>query len=389
MAYTELTEFIQKYWDTLRVPAGFESEGHITLPYEYIAPSAEISNDFVFHEQFYWDTYFTLLAFDQPQDASLNIGMAENLLFLFDKLGYIPNSNNAWHMGRSQPPVLTLVIAKVFDMTQDLVWLSRAYKVAVQEHGEVWLGKVHPHVRSVYGGLSRYYHADKTHRGAEDESGWDYTTRFDDRALDFIPVDLSCLLYQYEKDLAEFAKKLDRDKEAEEWLAAANMRKNRINKLLWNQEDGLYYDYDFASEKPGQIKSLAAYFALFTGLANDHQAKALVQNLNSFITDHGLTTTDKSSQLALGKQWTSPNGWAPLHYVVIKGLQNYGYQDLASEVAQKWIATVDRKFQETGMLFEKYNVLDPNQEPVSAVYPDQRGFAWTNAVTLRLIKDFS
>jgi len=389
MTHQNLQKYIQDYWPKLTVPAGVDVDDHLTLPNRFIAPSAELINDFVFHEQFYWDTYFTLLAFDDSADFELKKGMVDNLLFMFDQFGYIPNSNNTWHKGRSQPPVLTLMIKQIFEESQDLEWLDRAYKVAVQEHGKVWLGKKHPHDRLVFDGLSRYYNANKTHQGAEDESGWDYTTRFDDRALDFLPIDLNCLLYAYEMDLCSFAHALDREREAYEWFGAATMRKLRINKLLWNYDDGFFYDYDFVNKSQGKIKSLAAYFAMFTGLADEGQANKLVDNLASFMTDHGLTTTDKSYPPATGKQWSSPNGWAPLHYVVIKGLRNYGYEELATQIAKKWVAIVDGKFQETGMIFEKYNVIDPSQEPTSAVYPDQRGFAWTNAVTDRLIKDFS
>jgi neutral trehalase len=129
-------------------------------------------------------------------DLELKKGMVENLFFMFEQYGYIPNSSNlSQHWGRSQPPVLTLLIRQIYDESKDLEWLERAYKVATDEYKYVWMSKRHPHSRLVYSGLSRYYHADQTHRGAEDESGWDYTTRFDGRALDWLPVDLNCLLY--------------------------------------------------------------------------------------------------------------------------------------------------------------------------------------------------
>jgi len=389
MKYQKLHDYINSYWPKLTVEANFEADGHITLPNKFIAPSAELVNDFVFHEQFYWDTYFTLLAFDQPEDFELKLGMVNNLLFMFEQIGYIPNSNNLWHNGRSQPPVLTLLIKMIFEESQDLVWLERAYQTAVKEHGQVWMGKTEASNRLMPGGLSRYYNSNKTHQGAEDESGWDYTTRFENRALDFLPVDLNCLLYAYEMDLCSFAHALDREAEAYEWFGAATMRKLRINKQLWNEDEGMFFDYDFVNEKQGSIRSLASFYPLFVGLTDQSQTDKLLANLESFTTDFGLTTTDKTYPAAPGKQWASPNGWAPLHYIVIKGLQNYGYSEQASEIANKWINTVNHKFEETGMIFEKYNVLDPSQEPTSAVYPDQRGFAWTNAVTLRLMKDFS
>lgn len=357
------------------------------MPNPFIAPSAEIQNGFVFLEQFYWDTYFTILGLD---DLELKKGMVENLFFMFEQYGYIPNSSNlSQHWGRSQPPVLTLLIRQIYDDSKDLKWLERAYKVATDEYKYVWMSKRHPHSRLVYSGLSRYYHADQTHRGAEDESGWDYTTRFDGRALDWLPVDLNCLLYKYEIDLFFFASMLGRAKEAHEWAGAAMIRKKRINSLMFNADDSFYYDYDFVNDKQGKIKSLAGFYPLFVGLVDETQALDLMDNLKSFRTDYGLTTTAKNYETEQGRQWASPNGWAPLHYIVVEGLRSYGHGGVAREIADSWVKTVTAKFEETGFIYEKYNVLDPGTEPVSAVYPDQRGFAWTNAVVLRFIRDYS
>ena len=387
MAYEKLENYIKNYWQNLYVPAKQELEGYVSLPHGFIAPSAELQNGFVFLEQFYWDTYFIGLGLDDPE---MKKGMLENLFYMFEKFGYIPNSSNiALHSGRSQPPVLTLLIKQVFEQTQDHEWLERAYQVAVKEYKNIWMSKHGPHQHLVYNGLSRYYNANQTHRGAEDESGWDYTTRFDDRALDFLPIDLNCLLYKYEIDLFFFANQLGKSKEAHEWAGASVIRKKRINTLMFNEVDNFYYDYDYVNQKQGTVKSLAGFFPLFVGMVNETEAQALVKNLDDFLTDFGLTTTPKDQPATPGKQWSSPNGWAPLHYIVVDGLKHYGFTDLATDIASRWVATVEHKFEETGVIFEKYNVVDPKQEPTSAVYPDQRGFGWTNAVTLRFIEDFS
>jgi len=43
-----------------------------------------------------------------------------------------------------------------------------------------------------------------------------------------------------------------------------------------------------------------------------------------------------------------------------------------------------RKRAETGALWERYNVVNPD-EPVPGRYPPQRGFGWTNAVFAALL----
>lgn len=38
-----------------------------------------------------------------------------------------------------------------------------------------------------------------------------------------------------------------------------------------------------------------------------------------------------------GQQWDAPNGWAPLQWMAVKGLSNYGLSDLANDIVRRWI----------------------------------------------------
>jgi alpha,alpha-trehalase len=335
----------------------------------------------VFKEQFYWDSYFTLVGLRVAEKHELAQGMVDNLLDLFRRFDYIPNSNNRLHSGRSQPPLLSSMIVDCFVYNQDERWLEQALQSLEREYHHVWLDAN----RQVHHKLSRYYHQDKTHRGAEDESGWDYTIRFAGRALDFLPVDLNALLYKYETDIAHLNEQLGHA--ATEWHRSADQRKDHYNQLFWDETRGLFFDFDYVAQRQGNIASLASYLPLFCGMASPEQAYRLVENLPIFETEHGLATTELLNEIYDGKQWTCPNGWAPLHFIVVEGLRRYGYHDDAYRIARKWVATVDQLFDRVGMLYEKYNIIDPLMPPVSAVYPDQVGFAWTNAITLYFIEN--
>lgn len=86
------------------------------------------------------------------------------------------------------------------------------------------------------------------------------------------------------------------------------------------------------------------------------------------------------------QQWDSPNAWAPLQYISIVGLQNYGYNILADRITDRWVYQNIAVFKETGKLMEKYNVVTPNSKGGGGEYPLQDGFGWTNGVLLKLIK---
>ncbi|MEZ6331229.1 MAG: trehalase family glycosidase [Candidatus Saccharimonadales bacterium] len=88
-------------------------------------------------------------------------------------------------------------------------------------------------------------------------------------------------------------------------------------------------------------------------------------------------------------QWAYPNGWAPLQWIVIKGLERYGYTEDANRLAKKWLKTCTDWYATHGVLLEKYNVVTPTKEPIKGVYPSQTGFGWTNGIYVALARDYA
>jgi alpha,alpha-trehalase len=86
-----------------------------------------------------------------------------------------------------------------------------------------------------------------------------------------------------------------------------------------------------------------------------------------------------------GQQWDAPNGWAPLHWIAIEGLRDYGYAGLAETIAARWMAKLVAVFRDTGKLMEKYNVSEPDSVTGGGEYPNQDGFGWTNGVLRKLL----
>jgi alpha,alpha-trehalase len=131
--------------------------------------------------------------------------------------------------------------------------------------------------------------------------------------------------------------------------------------------------------------TLAGVFPLFFHIADDEQAKQVAGTIQEkFLRPGGVLTTLKTS----GQQWDAPNGWAPLQWITIMGLENYGYAGLAKEIAKRWIRLNTDVFKRTGKLMEKYNIVDTHLEAGGGEYAGQDGFGWTNGVLLALIKKY-
>ena len=83
----------------------------IGLPYPYTVPCADGS----FQEMYYWDTYFTnvgLLEFGMAEQAKNN---TDNVLYMIERYGFMPNGSRTYYLSRSQPPYASLMVKDVYN----------------------------------------------------------------------------------------------------------------------------------------------------------------------------------------------------------------------------------------------------------------------------------
>ncbi|MBU3999790.1 hypothetical protein KKG29_01250 [Patescibacteria group bacterium] len=413
----ELLEFIERKWDDLIYNSrggaqeiGNDPDEILYLPNDYVVPNKER-----FSTMFYWDSYFIIQGLKtEGNRRELIKGIVDNCLYEVEKYSKVLNANKARWATRSQLPYLALMIKDVYPRTniagvkvisgktkqdclvkfsKDKKWLEQAFKTAKKEYNEYWMNRFH----LTPTGLSRFYDESgnkaigdykKTHTyKSRAEASWDMSPRFDDEDIhDLLPVDLNCNLYQYENDFEKFAEILGKREEAARWRKKAVKRKGKINKMMWDEKDGLFFDYNFKIGKRKKIKSLASYQTMFVGLADGKQAEALKSNLKLFQTKGGLAACDRDYGCS-DRQWNYPIIWAPLQYIAAKGLERYGYIKEAERVKKNFIALVCENWRKTGKIWEKYNGKTEETEAPFDRYPNQSGFGWTNAVMEAFIKE--
>lgn len=387
-------EYIDDYWKNLKRSNKKDKGSLLGLPYPYLVPSYAPGHEFDYDELFYWDSYFMVQGMINESHKQLIMGILENFIFMFKRYGVVPNSSHTYMTSRSQPPLLTSLIFDIYEAYDPgKKWLKDKIDIAKAEYETVWMGVRKPHARQVYEGLSRYYDFNYLHDLAEAESGWDMTPRFGRKCLNYLPVDLNSLLFKYETDFARAAEILGNKQTKARWMAAAETRRQKMEQFMWSDMRGLYYDYNYVKKTRGSVSSLAAFYPLWAGMVDEQRAKKLAANIKKFEHKGGLSTTDalQIGQLVPGSlptQWSYPNGWAPLHFIVVKGLRNYGYEKEAKRIAMKWLRTNLDWFNNHGVFLEKYNVVQPDKPPLKGVYPSQTGFGWTNAVFEYFCQEF-
>ena len=414
-------EHINSLWPVLTRQADSATVGSLLpLPKSYIVPGGR------FGEIYYWDSYFTILGLEAANQWQMIENMADNFSYLIDEVGFVPNGNRTYYLGRSQPPFYSLII-KVLADGKGKEQLQK-YLPQLQKEYDFWMdglqkvssdNPTHRRVVRMEDGsiLNRYwddrpqarpesYREDVAlaasldapkevtyrHIRAAAESGWDFSSRwFADgqymasiHTTDIIPVDLNALLYHLEGVLAA-AYELEEDEEKANLFAQKmNNRKKALLNFCWNKKEGFFMDYDWVARKNTEVLSLAGMYPLYFSMADTAQALAATDRIEKdFLKPGGVVSTlNETSQ-----QWDAPNGWAPLQWMTIKGLQNYGQQALAGVIADRWIKLNTKVYENTGKMVEKYNVIDMELDAGGGEYPVQDGFGWSNGVLLRLIND--
>ena len=227
-----------------------------------------------------------------------------------------------------------------------------------------------------------YYKGDRSMR----ESGFDVSFRFGPFGAathHYAPVCLNSLLYKTEKDLEQISLWLGHADDAKKWNQRAEARKQLISRYLWNQDQGLFFDYNFQTGRMSDYRYASTFYPLWAGLATPEQAKAVAGNLKVFDRPGGLPMSTYDT----GAQWDLPYGWGNIEMLAIEGLRRYGFNADADRVSYEFLSTVADNFRRDGNIREKYNVVTRSSEAhVELGYKmNVVGFGWTNAAFLELL----
>ncbi len=227
-----------------------------------------------------------------------------------------------------------------------------------------------------------FYKGDRAMRS----SGFDVSFRFGPyggATHHFAAVGLNALLYKEEMDLAMMAWRLGKTADAVTWRQRAAARQAAINNYLWDEQRGMYVDYDFVAGKASTYEFATMFWPLWAGAASEDQARRVAGHLPDLERAGGLATSTHKT----GVQWDYPFGWAPLQMLAVEGLRRYGYVQDADGLSEKWLRMIVENYRREGTLREKYDVVTASSDVDVQVGYSQNvvGFGWTNGVFLKLL----
>jgi len=215
-------------------------------------------------------------------------------------------------------------------------------------------------------------------------------------------VELNAFLYKYETDFAKiianhFNGAIEigtKQYTTGVWNARAEARKQKVNELLWNNEKGLYFDYNFEEGAQTQFISATVFTPLWANLCSQEQASQVVQNAIPLLKEKGgIVSCTRESRGEISKdrpqkQWDYPNGWAPHQMMIWKGLYNYGFRSEMQELIYRWLYMITKNAVDyNGTIPEKYDVVSATHKVFAEYgnvgtefqYITKEGFGWMNA----------
>ncbi|KAF9933438.1 alpha,alpha-trehalase nth1 [Linnemannia zychae] len=288
--------------------------------------------------------------------------------------------------------------------------------------------------------LDTYFKHDRAVR----ESGHDTSYRLDNCCADLATIDLNALLYKYEIDIAETIQNIfgdsfetpyfdcydtliqsmkegteeskdGQDKVTEgkeqhyhqrqqpqrmmnhtsaEWFERARIRQERINRYCWNEERGMFFDYDTRLETMCTYESVTTFYAMWAGCADRDKAERMMETaLPLFEVTGGLVSGTEASRGFItlsrpNRQWDFPFGWAPHQIISWIGFEKYGFMEEARRTCYRWLYTITKSFVDfNGVVPEKFDVVNMTHRVkveygnvgVDFKFVPREGFGWMNA----------
>ena len=411
--------------------------GILYLPNDYIVPGGR------FNEMYGWDSYWIILGLLHDGLPNLARGMVENCFYMVEQYGgKILNANRTYYLSRSQPPMLGPMMMAVLGYLageERAAFLARGAAAIAKEYEGFWkterfnpeLGLFHygnieqgalglcPEV--AFGerdekGMGQYekiasYLRDLPpndpirHRFFDEEqntltpeaiagdramreSGFDASMHmgfYGMETLDYSPACLNSLLYVQCQLLAHMYKALGKSDRSHYFQNEAQTLSAHIRKYMWDEASGLFLNFYHRENRATDFPYVTCVYPLWAGIATPEQAKRFRDNLGQFETPFGLKGTDRVT----GCQWDAPFMWAPLVYFTVAGLQNYGFTADARRIAQAFVDTVNRVYDEEKAIFDKYNADTGGHRTEGIVdvgYSENvLGFGWTNGTVLTML----
>lgn len=298
---------------------------------------------------FQWDTHFMIQFWKYAHHIFPSIESHDNFYVCQDKDGYIcreireADGSNFFFQGKDNtinPPLFAWVEYEYYKITGDDSRFARI--IPVMERYLEWIENNRKH-----GSRHNLYWQTNLGSGMDNSprigTGW---------------VDMSTQMFMSYKALSKMAAKIGHTDKGALFQKKAEEIKKNINHWMWNENDGLYYDIQDSGEQI-PVKTAACFWPMLASIASSKQAEKMMKNLQDSTSFWRLIpfptlSADHPAYNAIDGYWLG-SVWAPTNYMIIKGIEVFGFYDFSYEASVRYLRGMEAVFSKTGTVWENYN----------------------------------
>ncbi len=176
------------------------------------------------------------------------------------------------------------------------------------------------------------------HMKAGAESGWDFSSRWmidsKGRAKGglkatktnyVVPVDLNAVMYMNYASVAEFHSLLGDAERSEAFAAKASALQKSIRAVMWNEEERMWFDYDFLNSRARNNFYPSNLFPLWAECYEPSERMLVAESSVAYLKKSGAiyckggVPTSAAADKASEQEWDFPNAWPPLQHILVEG----------------------------------------------------------------------
>ncbi|UCD58162.1 MAG: hypothetical protein JSV16_03340, partial [Candidatus Hydrogenedentota bacterium] len=213
---------------------------------------------------------------------------------------------------------------------------------------------------------------------AKCESGMDNSPLYDEAGynqtlgtMDLSDVGLNALFAADAMYLARIAGVLGRTTEKEALESEHKELAERIDSILWNEENQAYMDRFWNGNFSSRIGP-TTFYPLVARIPSMDRARELVRlhllNEEEFWNEFVIPTISRNDPAFADQLYWRGRVWPPVNYLVYLGLRSYGFDDVAHQLACRSVRLFMHEWKLRGHCHENYNAItgEADDVPVTA-----------------------
>lgn len=351
------------------------------LPHDGLFPSY---NQKWFNGFWAWDSWKHAAALAQ-YNPELGRSQVRAMTHFMDAEGFIPDcvfrdtTLEANNYRNTKPPLLGWAVWELHKQDPNMAFLEEMYPLIERQH-QWW----YTHRDHDADSICEYGSTDGTLIAAKWESGMDNAVRFDNSSLvqngpgawslNQESVDLNAFLYAEKGFLSNIAAALNREQEAQAWLADQTALLPRIRAQFYDVEAGWFFDTSLDGTSFIRVQGCEGWSPLWAGITTERQAHSLRDQMMDpelFFTTVPFPTLSASAPQFTpeGGYWRGPV-WLDQVYFAIDGLRKAGFEKEAEMAFTQLLENAEGLLEPGKSIRENYN-------PITGGGLEAHNFSWS------------